>query len=106
MATVYDELKACVEMGKTRLQLAASQALAVLKKRNFLWTMRLKCTMIGCSEYNRDGQGVDCAHVQDLVSIIATNGWVGVLDLFKYRFCFQMNRNSQTLSRFVFPYTK
>ncbi|CAE7809241.1 unnamed protein product [Symbiodinium sp. CCMP2592] len=47
-----------------------------LFSRNLAWRLRLNPDLVGVHYENRDGQGVSASHVQDLISSIASIGFV------------------------------
>ena len=46
-----------------------------LLEKKLAWKQRIHASLIGCSESNRDGQGVSAAHVQELISSIGAIGF-------------------------------
>ena len=46
-----------------------------LVEKKLAWKQQLHCSLVGCSEHNRDGQGVSASHVHDLISSIASIGF-------------------------------
>ena len=46
-----------------------------LLEKKLAWKQKIHPSLIGCSESNRDGQGVSAAHVQELISSIGAIGF-------------------------------
>ena len=47
-----------------------------LLKHGFAYKQRMRCDYIGCHELNRDGQGVSAEHCHELLSSLASLGFV------------------------------
>eukprot|EP00439_Symbiodinium_sp_Y106_P002505 s1496_g1.t1 len=59
-----------------RLVKTVHEVLTILERHGHVYTLQLKPSMVGISPLNRDGSGVNPVDVHELLSDIATAGWL------------------------------
>ena len=59
-----------------RLVKTVHEVLNILERHGHVYSLQLKPSMVGISPLNRDGSGVNPIDVHELLSDIATAGWL------------------------------